>query len=112
MGFPETLKNIERKSWKTVFLGSQDFELRTDADVLLTASIRHAGRRYPQHSQVLSDWRVSRVSRHNLGGSQVNASRWALSARFSPLSLVDRSRLLTGGLSLGARKSSPQIVQE
>jgi hypothetical protein len=75
MGSPETLRNLERKSWKTVFLGSQDFELRTDAGVLLTGAFRHAGRRYPQYSQVFSDWRVSPVSRHNRGGSQVNASR-------------------------------------
>jgi hypothetical protein len=29
-GHPQTLKNFERKSWKTVFLGSQDsaFQLR------------------------------------------------------------------------------------
>jgi hypothetical protein len=74
MGFPETLKNIERKSWKTVFLGSQDFELRTDAGGLLTASIRHAGRRYPQHSQVLGDRRVSRVSTEKPARAMLNVS--------------------------------------
>jgi hypothetical protein len=47
-GGPETLRNLERISCKTVFLGSQDFVLRTDANVLLTASIRQLGR-YPQH---------------------------------------------------------------
>jgi hypothetical protein len=61
MGSPETLRNLERKSWKTVFLGSQDFELRTDAGVLLTGAFRHAGRRYPQHSQLLGDRHVSSV---------------------------------------------------
>jgi hypothetical protein len=29
LGTPETLRNLERKSFKTVFLGSQYFELRT-----------------------------------------------------------------------------------
>jgi hypothetical protein len=75
LGPPQTLRNHERKSLKTVFLGSQNFKIRTDAAVSLTALILHAARRYPQRSQVLSDWRVSPASRHNLGRSQVNASR-------------------------------------
>jgi hypothetical protein len=54
--------------------GSQDFEVRTDVALSLTASIRHPRRRYPQHSQVLCEWRVSAASRFNLGGSKVNAS--------------------------------------
>jgi hypothetical protein len=69
LGTPETLRNLERESLKTVFLGSQDFELRTDVGVLLTASIRHADRRYLERSQVLSDGHFSSASRHNLGGS-------------------------------------------
>ena len=101
LGSQETLRNFERESCKTVFLGSQDFELRTNGNVLLTASIRPLGHRYPQHSQVLGDWRVSPVSRQKPARSQVNVSRGALLARFSPFSLVDRSRLLTRGLSLG-----------
>jgi hypothetical protein len=35
---------------KTVFLGSQYFEVRTDAAVLLTASIRLSAHCYPKHS--------------------------------------------------------------
>jgi hypothetical protein len=71
---PETLRNLERKSCKTVFLGSQDFKLRTVAAVLLTASIRLAGRRYPQYSQVLSDRCASPVSSEKPRCAMLNAS--------------------------------------
>ena len=41
-----------------MFSGSQNFEVRTDAEVL-TASIHFGGRRYLQRCQILRDWRVS-----------------------------------------------------
>ena len=100
----EPLRNLERKSWKTVFLGSQAFVGRT-ATGHLVDSIRFATScRYPKHFARPSWLRLFSSSNGGRSAGVPKPLFWLKCANFSVFS-GDRSSLRTTASTLVNQKA-------
>jgi hypothetical protein len=109
-GPPETLRNVERKVCNNEFLGSHYLCAPTPNAYFVDSSPSGQLGTYPPHSAgfrmscVLSGWKRGIVRVHTQPvGLRPNPT---FSPANSPVSLVDRSRLLTASSNVGSRADS------
>ena len=93
-------------------MGSQYLSAPTPSGCLDDSSTPHLPRPYPQHSAGFSAPHVLSGWKRGIAGVQAQPPGLRPNPMFplanSPISPVDRKRLLTGGLSAGCRKIAVQ----